>query len=557
MMQSWANRENLNKNELWKLEKDGLEILNEIEPLAAGGFDAISDADKERLKWAGIYQQRPKNGKFLVRVKLASGELTSSQARVIAGIAKDYGQDAVQITIRQCIQVHNLSLEVLPDVLNRLHTAGLTSTEGCGDVPRNILGNPLMEIDPDELFDTTPVVHQAAETLVGNPEYSNLPRKYKISISANPRDCGFAGINDLAFVPAILRKKDQKADGFHVYVGGGLSTDPRLAKKLSFFILPEQAVLVMQAIAIIFREFGYREKRNHCRLKFLVDDWGTEKFEAVLEKTAQKLLNHEDVSRLADDLKDELNQPASPLFLRGGRTLWRKWNRGVFHGIHKQKQLGLYYAGFLIPEGAMTAGDLARFADLADQYGNGALRTTNSQNLLIINIPEANTKAVAHAELTAKYPIRPKAFSGYCAACTGNEYCSFAPIETKHLLQHVVEELDRRFPEIKDPFRVNLTGCAHACAHPMIADIGMTGARVRTDDGLQDAVTFQIAGNLGKNAKFGQKLDGKVLTENILPTVSKMIQYYLDHRQAKESFNAFVERTGTEPFQAVVDQMRA
>jgi ferredoxin-nitrite reductase len=556
-MQSWANNENLNKNEHWKLEKDGLAILKEIDTLAANGFDAISDADKERLKWAGIYQQRPKNGKFLVRVKLPSGELTSDQARVIAGISKDYGQDTIQITIRQCIQVHNLSLESLPDVLNRLHEAGLTSTEGCGDVPRNILGNPLMGIDPDERFDTTPVVHQAAETLVGNPEYSNLPRKYKISISANPGDCGFAGINDLAFVPAILRTKDKKADGFHVYVGGGLSTDPKLSKKLSFFVLPEQAVLVMQAVGIIFREFGYREKRNHARLKFLVEDWGAEKFEAVLERTAQKIRNHEDVSRLAAVLEDEKDQPVPKLFLRGGRTLWHKWNRGVFHGIYRQKQPGLYCAGFLIPEGAMTADDLAQFADLADQYGNGALRTTNSQNLLIINIPKEKTKSVSHAALTEKYPIHPKAFSGYCAACTGNEYCSFAPIETKHLLQHIVEELDRRFPEIKDPFRVNLTGCPHACAHPMLADIGMTGARVRTDDGLKDAVTFQIAGKLGKNAKFGRKLQGKVLLENILPAISNMVQYYLDHRQTKESFYDFVERVGAEPFQGIVDQISA
>lgn len=435
--QTWRDRTDLSKNEYWKLEKDGLEILKELDRLSTTPFEQIDVSDIERLKWAGIYCQRPKNGKFLIRIKLPSGKLNAAQGHIIADLAEQYGQSELQITIRQCIQIHNLTLNEIPDIFRTLDSVGLTTVEGCGDVPRNILGNPLMGIDPDELFDTTPIVHQAAEALVGNPEYSNLPRKYKISVSANPGDCGFAGINDLAFVPAILRKKDQKADGFHVYVGGGLSTNPMLSKKLSFFILPEQAVLVMQAVAIIFREFGYREKRNHCRLKFLVDDWGAEKFEAVLEKTAQKLLNHEDVSRLADDLKD--GEPASPLFIRGGRTLWRKWNRGVFHGVHQQKQPGLYYVGFSIPEGAMDAGDLAAFADLAKQYGSGDLRTTNSQNLLLINIPKANLKTVTSSALAQKFALRPGAFSGYCAACTGNEYCNFAPIETKHLLQNIVE----------------------------------------------------------------------------------------------------------------------
>ena len=279
MEKVWSTRENLNTNELWKLEKDGLEILKEIPEIAGMNYASLEKSDIERLKWAGIYAQRPKNGRFLVRVKLSSGAMTAAQARVIAGISKDFGADSIQITIRQCIQVHNLTQKDFPEVLRRLDAAGLTSVEGCGDVPRNILGNPLMGIDPEELFDTTDIVREAAEALIGNPEFSNLPRKYKISISANPRDTGFARINDIAFVPAVRKRQGSVQNGFHVYVGGGLSSNPMLAEKLSFFIRPEETLSVIKAVAFIFRDYGYRESRTHCRLKFLVQDWGKEKLE--------------------------------------------------------------------------------------------------------------------------------------------------------------------------------------------------------------------------------------------------------------------------------------
>ncbi len=526
---SWKDRDDLTKNELLKLKKDGLEIVNELDQLSKMNYEDIDPEDLERLKWAGFYTQRPKNGLFLVRVKLPSGVLDAKQARTIAKISHEYGQDSIQITIRQCIQIHNIALKNLSRVFALLQEANLTSVEGCGDVPRNILGNPLAGVDPDELFDTTEVVDEMVAALVGNREFSNLPRKYKISVSANPKDCGFAGINDLAFVPAVYRKNGEKKVGFHAYVGGGLSREPRLAKKLPFFIEPSKAVEVAKAVGIIFREYGYRNSRTHCRIRVLVEDWGIEKMTQAIE---------------------ELTGPLP----RGGRTMEQKWNRGVFLGIHEQKQSGLYYAGSLIPSGQMDAADLAQFANLSEKYGNGQLRTTNSQNIIVLNIPKESRGEYRKEALFKKYPLHGTAFAGYCASCTGNHYCSFAPVDTKKWTAVIVEALEAAFPKQKEPLRVNVTGCIHSCAHPQIADIGITGGRAKKNERPVDAFTFQIGGALGKEERFATKLTGRVDEEQVVEAVIAMVSYYREHKRESEVFYQFVERVGADAFQAIIDR---
>lgn len=530
---SWAHRENLNDNEHAKLEKDGLAILEEIDRLAGLPFEEIDRFDVERLKWAGIYAQVPKDGHFLIRIKLPSGKLTADEARVIAGISRDYGEHTIQITIRQCIQIHNILLKDVQDIFARLNEVGLTSVEGCGDVPRNILGNPLMGIDREEALDTEPIVDALVQELVGNPAYSNLPRKFKISVSANPGDCGFAGINDLAFVPAILRRAGEHEYGFHVLVGGGLSAQPMMAHKLSFFVHDDEVVDVARAVAILFREYGYREKRNHARLKFLVDDWGVERFEKEIENITGPLTH-------------------------GGREFSRRWNRGAFHGVHKQRQEGLSYVGFNIPAGSMTSEDLLEFARLAEAYGDGNLRTTNSQNILLIDIPDENIGALKKEKHLEKFSIRPGYIDGYAASCTGNQYCNWAPVETKHRLQDLVDEMQTKFgAELHVPLRVNLTGCIHSCAHPQIADIGIMGGLFKEGDRKVPVFTFQVGGSLGKEAKFSDRLLGRVRAEDLAPAVGNMIQYYIDNRASdREVFYQFERRVGKEPFQVILDQYK-
>lgn len=525
--QIWKDRKDLSKNEYYKLEKDGLEILGELDKLAATPFSEIDASDIERLKWAGIYCQRPKDGHFLIRVKLPSGKLNARQGRVIAGIAAEYGGDELQITIRQCIQIHNLTLDEIPEIFRRLDSVGLTTVEGCGDVPRNILGNPLMGVDPEELFDTEPIVDEAVRRFVGNPDYSNLPRKYKLSFSANPHDCGYAGINDLAFVPAVYGREN--VPGFHVRIGGGLSSEPKLSRPLGLFVPPDRAVDVAEAVACIFRDRGYREKRNHCRLKYLIEDIG--------EREAERLI-------------EEITGPLP----HGGRTVTKSWNRGTFYGIHEQKQKGLYYAGICVNGGVLTAADLLGIIELSAKYGDGKLRTTNTHQLIILNIPEASLKDFRKETILSAYPLRPKAFSGYQSSCTGNSYCSFAPVETKKTLSQITAELDRRFPDLRMPVRINLTGCPHSCAHPQIADIGFTGGRKRSDDGtMTDVYTVTVGGYLGAAPHFGTVLKGRIDAGRAVEMASDFVTYYLEGRKKGERFYEFVDRTGTDAFQKILD----
>ncbi|MGN0949200.1 MAG: nitrite/sulfite reductase [Mitsuokella sp.] len=517
-----------NRNEKWKYEKDGLEIFKDLAKLAKKEFKEIDPGDVERLKWAGIYAQRPRDGHFLVRVKLPSGQVTAAQAKVLADLAEEYGKGEIQITIRQAVQIHNITLKDALDILPRLEAVGLSSVEACGDVPRTILGNPLAGIDAEELLDTRPIVEEVFRFFLGNPEFSNLPRKLKISISANPHDAGFARINDLAFVPAKL---DGEA-GFHAYIGGGLSAEPYLAKKLPFFIHPENVLKVAQAAATLFRDEGYREKRTHCRLKFLVDDLGIEAVAAKIEAQTGELP-------------------------RGGEEVTKGWNYGRFYGVHDQKQAGLVYVGLHLPNGHVQAKDLAHFAELAETFGQGRLRTTNSQNLILTDIPAEKAEELTADEIFTRYPLAPGFFTGYASSCTGNAYCNFAPIETKYRLQKLALAMEDEFPAIGLPLRINLTGCSHACAQPQLADIGLTGGRAKVGNEIVPVYTLQLGGHLGPHAAFAKKLEGKIPDSQLEACVRALIQHYLNLRKAGESFHQVIARTDISVWQNLVNPYKA
>lgn len=512
-----------NRNEQWKKEKDGLAILTELEQLAEKDFSELDPGDVERLKWAGIYAQRPRDGHFLVRVKLPSGTLSSAQAEVLADLAHVYGKDEVQITIRQAVQIHNITLRDAVAIRQALAAAGLSSVEACGDVPRTILGNPLMGVDPEELLDTTQLVEETYRFFLGNRDFSNLPRKFKVSISANPHDAGFARINDLAFVPA--RRAGET--GFHAYVGGGLSAEPYLAQKLPFFLRAAEVLPVAKAVATIFRDEGYREKRNHCRLKYLVADLGIEAVAAKI--TAQ----------------------TGPL-LTGGEEITAPWHYGRFYGVHAQKQAGLSYVGLHLPQGHIEASDLRILAGLARTYGQGRLRTTNSQNLILLDIPQERVDDLCQEAIFKRYPLQPGLFSGYASSCTGNAYCNFAPIETKNRLQELTRALDAAFPQLDVPVRINLTGCSHSCAQPQVADIGLTGGRAKVDGEVTPVYAVQVGGALGREAAYARPLTGKVADAKLPAALKALVAHYLARRQDGEAFYETVRRTPLADWQAVL-----
>ncbi|MGM0790988.1 MAG: nitrite/sulfite reductase [Bacillota bacterium] len=525
----WADNEKLNKTEKAKLEKDGLEILNDIPYYAANGFESIPKDQWDLFKWAGLYLQRPKeDGYFMMRVNVPSGILTKPQVDALAGIARDYGRGVFDITTRQAIQFHWLEISQIPDIFNRLEAVGLSSAGACGDITRTIVGNPIAGLDPHELFDTTEIVNEVYTYFQKNEDFSNLPRKYKMSISANLHNASNAEINCVSFTPAVKVIDGDERKGFHLKVGGGLSSRPYLAETLDVFIEPERTLETAIAVTTIFRDYGYREKRHLARLKFLMADWGPEKFK-------EKLLKY------TGPLPEKGTEPA------GG------WNAGYFYGIHDQKQPGLKFLGFNVPVGRLSADEVFELSRISAHYGNGEIRTCNSQNLIIPNIPEENVEALLQEPIFSRITINPNSFIGHAVSCTGIEYCNLALVETKERMRVIAEELDNRIT-LDVPVRIHMVGCPNSCGQRQIADIGLQGMKVRNENKeMVEAYEIYVGGTLNAGGKFNEKLKGKVEAEKLADVLEELLHFFKNEKSAGESFFDFVGRAGLELFQQQLD----
>lgn len=530
-----AEPEKLNKFEFVKLEKDGLDVIRTIiEEYAVKGYDSIPADDMDRFKWAGVYQQKPKDGHFMMRVRINTGIMTTRQARALADIARLYGRDLVDVTTRQAIQFHWLRVEHLPDIFKRLEEVGLYSFEACGDCPRTIVGNPLAGIDKDELIDTTEIVEEVNQFFLLNRDFSNLPRKYKMSISANTYNNAQAEINDLAFTPAVKVIDGKEVVGFHAMVGGGLSAKPHLAKPLDIFVRPEEVLKVAIGVTTIFRDYGYREKRHHARLKFLVADWGPEKF------------------------KEKLVELVGELESRGeDKTIG--WQAAYFDGVHPQRQEGLNYIGLNVPVGRLNAEELEQLANVADQYGEGKIRTTMSQNILLSGIPDDKVEEALQAPVLQRLTPFPKPFMSRTVSCTGNEFCNLAIVETKQRAVEVAEYLDQHV-DLDEKVRIHFIGCPNACGQKHIADIGLQGSLVKTPEGMVDAFDIAVGGTLGggangPQAQFNQALKGRVKGDQVAYVLEQLLLFYKTNRKPSESFHEFVLRVGVPAFQEQLSQI--
>lgn len=519
MGESKEKTQGLNAAEQAKLEKDGLDVVQDIARFAEQGVNGLTAGDIERLKWVGLYLQRPKeDGNFMLRIKIPGGLLTAVQARAIAEISRAYGKSGLDITTRHSLQFHWIRLEGLPDIFERLAQAGLTTLQAAGDCPRGIVVNPLAGIDAEECLDAAPWGEALFQFFQNNRDFSNLPRKFKIAITGAPHNSIQAELNDVSFVPAEKQDAGKTLYGFHVLVGGGLSSQPQLATELDLFILPEQVVAVAAAVAAIFRDHGYREKRNHARLKFLRNDWGVEKFtRELLARTG----------------------PLQP----GGKRIAGTWNGGKFFGIHQQKQAGLYYFGLSIPCGRLTADKLQELSGLSERYGDGTLRTTNSQDILIPGIAEAELASFKQEPLVKGQQKLQGSMTAQAITCTGKEFCPFAIIETKSFAAGLLTKLDEVFPE-KLPVRIHVSGCVHACAQPQIADIGLQGAMVMSEGAAKEALEIWLGGTLEQEGVLGQKITGKVPVDQAADTLTYLLSLYRDERLPEEPFGQFVKRTG-------------
>ncbi|MBO0769999.1 MAG: nitrite/sulfite reductase [Actinobacteria bacterium] len=528
----WAlnHFEPLNANERVKKDDDGLNVRERIlNRYAHQGFDSIDPQDlRGRFRWWGLYtQRRPgigggktgaledeeiEDSYFMMRVRIPGGQLSAEQLRTVAGIAKEYGRDLADITDRQNIQFHWLRIEDVPPIWERLEAVGLSSQEACGDTPRNMLGCPVAGIDASEVLDGSAALRATNALAAGNPEFSNLPRKYKTSVSGCAYACTDHEINDISFAGVI---GPDGTPGFDLWVGGGLSTNPMLAQRLGVFVEEERVPEVWAAVTGLFRDYGYRRLRARARLKFLVHDWGTERFREVLEK-----------EYLGGSLPDG---PAVEVPPAGHRD---------HLGVHRQRD-GRYYLGVAPSVGRSSGTQLWQVAGLAEEYGSGRVRLTTQQKLIILDVPEERTAGLAQ-ELTAQdLQLEPSKFRRGTMACTGIEFCKLAIVETKQRAADLYAELERRLPGFDTPVTINVNGCPNSCARFQVADIGLKGMMVGGEEGFQ----VHLGGSVGMDPGFGRKLRGlKVSADGAVDYIERILRNYLADRTDGEEFATWARR---------------
>jgi len=541
----WAlgYREPLNKNEENKRNDDGLNVRQRIIDIYSKyGFDSIDPADlRGRFRWYGLYTQRRPGidgGKtavlepeelddryFMMRIRIDGGQLNGDQLRVIAYISHRYARGTADVTDRQNIQLHWVEIENVPDIWDALESVGLSTTEACGDTPRVILGCPLAGIADDELIDATPEIAAVADRHIGDSAFSNLPRKFKSSISGCAAQCAIHEINDVAFAGVV---NDDGETGYDLWVGGGLSTNPMIGRRLGAFVRPGQVPEVWAGVTGLFRDYGYRRLRHRARIKFLVADWGPERFREVLEK-----------EYLGYALPDG-PAPAAP---RDGIR--------DHVGVHRQRD-GNYYVGFAPTVGRLSADALDVIADLATRYGSGRVRTTTEQKMVILDVPEERVDDLVEQLDLAGLPARPSAFRRHTMACTGIEFCKLAIVETKARAADLISELERRLPGFDAPVTINVNGCPNSCARIQTADIGLKGSLVAGPDGSQvEGFQVHLGGSLnggdGAGSGFGRKLRGLKSTAEELPDyVERVLRRFQAAREPGESFAAWTARASEE-----------
>ncbi|MBL8925444.1 MAG: nitrite/sulfite reductase [Pseudonocardia sp.] len=529
-----GHREPLTPNERVKKDDDGLNVRARIETIySKRGFDAIDPTDlRGRMRWWGLYTQRKPGidgGRtavlapeelddryFMLRVRLDGGALTTEQLRALGEISQTYARDTADVTDRQNIQYHWIEIESMPAIWQRLESLGMITTEACGDTPRVILGSPVAGIAADDEIDPRPAIDAILERYIGNKAFSNLPRKFKTAISWQ-QDVAHE-INDVSFIGVV---HPEHGPGFDLWVGGGLSTNPKIAQRLGVWVPLDEVPDVWEGVVSIFRDYGYRRLRHRARIKFLVTDWGVEKFRQVLQ---DEYLHRQLIDGPA---------PATP-------------EHPIDHvGVHKQKD-GLNYVGVAPASGRVSGTTLVALADAAERAGSGRVRLTPHQKVVVLDVPDAEVDALKAELDTIGLQAEPSPWRRSTMACTGIEFCKLAIVETKERAIRLVEELEKRLADVHPdvPISIHLNGCPNACARTQVADIGLKGMIVTDADGNQvEGFQVHLGGGLGLDAGFGRKLRGlKVTSADLGDYVDRLVRRFDDQREPGERFAQWVLR---------------
>ncbi|MFB6126116.1 MAG: nitrite/sulfite reductase [Halolamina sp.] len=530
--------------ERWKSETYGNEIREHILEFAEDGWASIPedehDAWFERFKWWGLYHQRAgQESYFMMRIGTPNGVLEPGQAEVVADVAEEYatgpasnpefGDAYVDWTTRQSIQLHWIKLEDIPDIWAALESVGLSTQQACGDSWRNIVGCPVAGKDEAEFVDALPVAEELHETYKGHDDHSNLPRKWKVSVTGCHEGCGQGDINDLAFEPAHKEIDGEEVRGFNVRVGGGLSrNEPRFTRDLDVFVTPDEAVEVGGALSALFRDHGDREDRFNARMKFLVDEWGAEKVRRVLE---------------AEYVDGELRSAGTNLREQYSYNAGTRDGHNDHVGVHEQAD-GNYYVGLNVLVGRMGAADLRELAALADEYGSGEVRVTQRQNVIVTDVADSDLDAFLAEPLLEQYSPDPHPFMRGSVACTGTEYCSLSIVETKNRQVRYARWLKANveLPDGVTDFHVHLSGCTASCAQPQIADVSLRGMKTRKDGEAVEALDIGLGGGLGEEPRFADWVEQRVPADEVPGAVANLLETFAARREGEETFREFVER---------------
>lgn len=501
---------------------DPYQVLRAVERAAAQGYESFSEEELFMCKWIGLYTHRYEKGYFMLRTKQPNGFVTPEQLDAIADIAERQNRGYADITTRQDFQLHWVHYTQAVEIIRRLEQVGVSTLGACGDVARNVVGCPVAGVDKEELIDASPLARQVSDFFLGNPAYANLPRKYKIGITGCRTSCSHPEIQCVALVGALRRAGGTEEVGFDLRVGGGLSTQAFMSQRLNAFVRPQQAVEVIRHITELWRDTPeYRRQRTHARIKYLIQDWGVVKFRAALEE------------RLGGKLDDAPSDFLEPVDAYRDHV-----------GVHAQQQPGLYFVGAPVLVGRITGSQMKRVADLSRRYGDGrTIRLTNRQNILLLNIPEANVEPVLARLAEVGLSINAHPVRRSVVTCTGTEFCKLAITETKARSRQIVEYLERRVP-LDEPLRLHITGCPNACAQYQIGHVGMMGTKVKVDGQQVDAYDIWVGGQMGRGATFNHVVLRRVPAAECAARLEQLLLAFTRQHRQSESFNEWCRRVG-------------
>ncbi len=492
----------MNKIELLKQERDGLDVKELIAEYARTGWQSIPESDVQRLKWYGLFLRNPTPGHFMIRVRIPGGKTNSYQLRALAGIAASYGNGLLDVTTRQQIQLRHVTIEHVPVIFNKLEEVGLTSLQTGMDNVRNIMTCAVAGLSPDELCDATPIARVLDDEILNNREYTNLPRKVNIAVTGCPDNCLHAETQDLALVPAYHDIGHDKCFGFNILAGGKLGSGGyRIASLLNIFVNPAEAFDVCRAVIRIYRDHGPRENRTQARLAFLLDEWGTERFRQEIERLVGRTLSPAGTDARKNAEKDHV-------------------------GIFRQRQRGMNYAGLKIPVGRITATDLQGICALAERYGSGEMRLSASQSIIITNVGDRKVGDLAQERLVQQFSYNPSPLYKGLVSCVGNDYCNLAVIETKSRAVETANILEKKLGSNIKPITMHWSGCPAGCGNHLVADVGLLGKKCKVDGKVVDAVDIFVGGRSGIDPKPAVKIMEDVPCDKLPAVLEGLVPYH-------------------------------